>query len=123
MDPFSGGFGIIAALVMGFGLLLFLLVTGAIIFAIVKATRKAAIINAAPEVSAAATVLDKRIETTGGGESMVRQTHFVSFQQPSGERFELEVPAGEFGLLAAGDQGTVSMKGTQYLGFAREIMR
>ena len=74
-------------------------------------------------MSAAAQIVDKRIETHGGGETTVSQRHFVAFEQPSGERFELEVPASEYGLLVVGDRGTVNMKGTQYLGFAREIMR
>jgi hypothetical protein len=54
---------------------------------------------------------------------MVSQQYFVSFEQPSGERFELEVPESEYGLLAVGDNGTVAMKGTRYLGFSRELMR
>lgn len=82
-----------------------------------------------------ASIVDKRVETSGGGTSMmnsdtmmtssnpVHQTHFVTFQQSGGERFELEVPASEYGLLVVGDQGTVSMKGTRYLGFARELLR
>ena len=70
-----------------------------------------------------AIVVDKRIELTGGGETAVGQHHFVSFEQPGGEHFELEVPAAEFGLLVAGDRGSVTMKGTQYLAFARELMR
>ena len=51
------------------------------------------------------------------------QRHYISFEHPGGERFEMEVPAGEYGLLVVGDRGTVTMKGTQYRGFAREIMR
>jgi len=101
----------------------FLTVLGLIIFGIVKAARQAARNQASPEVTAVAAIVDKRIETSGGGDTSVTQTHFVSFQQPSGERFELEVPAPEYGLLVVGDRGTVSMKGTRYLGFAREIMR
>ena len=35
----------------------------------------------------------------------------------------LEVPPNEYGFLVPGDRGSVTMKGTQYLGFAREILR
>ena len=119
MDSFGGMFMI----VFGFAILFIAVVVGLIIFAIVKGAQRAAANNAAPEVSAAAIVVDKRIETAGGGESAVRQHHFVSFEQPGGERFELELPAAEFGLLVAGDRGMVTMKGTQYLAFARELMR
>ncbi len=107
----------------GFAILFIALVIVAIIVAITKGARLKAANNAAPEVSAAATVVDKRIETRGGGDMAVSQHHFVSFEQPGGERFELEVPANEFGLLVAGDRGSVTMKGTQYLAFARELMR
>ena len=110
-------------LVTGFAILFLVVVIAAIIVAIVKGTRRAAANNAAPEVSAVATVVDKRIETRGGGDTAVSQHHFVSFEQPGGERFELEVPAPEFGLLVAGDHGSVTMKGTQYLAFTRELMR
>jgi outer membrane lipoprotein-sorting protein len=122
MDPF-GGFGMMFALVSGFAILFIVLVFGLIVFAIVKGARKSAANNAAPEVSAVATVVDKRIETTGGGDMSVTQHHVVTFEQPGGERFELEAPAAEFGLLVVGDRGSVTMKGTQYLAFARELMR
>jgi hypothetical protein len=87
-----GGFAAMFGLMQVFFVIFFLFVVGAIIFAIVKNVNRAATNSAAPEVSAQATVLDKRIETSGGGDSMVTQTHFVSFEQASGERFELEVP-------------------------------
>ena len=122
MDPF-GGFGMMFTLVPVFVMVVFAVVIVAIIFAVVKNAGRAAANNAAPEVSAVVTVVDKRIETRGGGDMAVSQHHFVSFEQSGGERFELEVPANEFGLLVAGDRGSVTMKGTQYLGFSRELMR
>ena len=122
MDPF-GGFGMMFTLVPVFIMVVFAAVIVGIIVAVVKNAGRAAANNAAPEVSAVATVVDKRIETTGGGDMSVTQHHFVTFEQPGGERFELEAPAAEFGLLVVGDRGSVTMKGTQYLGFARELMR
>jgi hypothetical protein len=123
MDSGFASFDRTFAIMQGFFVVLFIVVVGLIVLAIVKNAKRAARNIAAPEVSAAATVLDKRIETSGGGDMSVTQTHFVSFEQSSGERFELEVPASEYGLLASGDRGTVTMKGDQYLGFAREILR
>jgi hypothetical protein len=119
----SGGFGMMFTLVSGFAILFIAVVVGVIIFAIVKGAGRAAANIAAPEVSAVATVVDKRIETRGGGDMTLSQHHFVTFEQPGGERFELEAPAAEFGLLVVGDRGSVTMKGTQYLAFARELMR
>ena len=100
-----------------------MVVVGLIIVAIAKGSRRVAANDAAPEVSAVATVVDKRIETTGGGDIAVSQHHFVSFEQPGGGRFELEIPAAQYGLLVAGDRGSVTMKGTQHLAFAWELMR
>lgn len=118
-DSFNQSFAMMQGLVVVF----FIAVVVMIVVGVVNRARVAARDNAAPEVSAAARVLDRRIETTGGGDTTVSQRYFVSFEQPSGERFELEVPESEYGLLAVGDSGTVAMKGTRYLGFAREIMR
>ena len=122
MGPF-GGFGTEFKLFAGFALVVFVAVFGLIIGAVVKQARLATRNNAAPEVSAVAAVVDKHIDSSGGGDSVIVEHHLVSFEQPGGERFELEVPANEYGLLVVGDRGSVTMKGTQYRGFAREIMR
>lgn len=111
------------ALMQGFVFLFIAAVVGVIIYTVVKQARVRARNSAAPEVSAVAAIVDKRIATSGGGEMAVTQRHYVTFEQPSGERFELEVPAAEYGLLVEGDRGSVTMKGTQYLGFARELLR
>ena len=119
MGPSFAFFGVFMVLFF----VVFAVVLGTIVLAVVKSFRQSARNQASPEVSAVAAIVDKRIETSGGGESTVTQRHYISFEQPGGERFELEVPAGEYGLLVVGDRGTVTMKGTQYRGFAREIMR
>lgn len=123
MGPDFGTFDRTFSMMQGMFWILFVVVIGVFVVAIVKGAAQYTRNQAAPEVSAVAAIVDKRIETSGGGDTTVSQTHFVSFQQPSGERFELQVPASEYGLLVVGDQGTVNMKGTRYLGFAREIMR
>lgn len=122
MDPF-GGFEWTFAMAQGLFFLVFAVVAIGIVVAVVRQFGHSARNAASPEVTAVAAVVDKRIETHGGGEMQVSQRHFVSFEQPGGERFELEVPAAEYGLLVAGDRGTVTMKGSRYLGFARELMR
>lgn len=137
MDGFDSQFGSMFALMQGFFWLFFAVVVGVMIYTIVRATVPKIKNAQAPEVSATAQVRDKRIELSGGGSSMigagtdtftstsspVQQQHFVTFEQADGTRFELEVPASEYGLMSVGDWGSVSMKGTQYLGFSREILR
>lgn len=117
------GFNIVFATAATFIAIVFVAVVVTIIINLVRSGARAAQNQASPEVAAQAQVVDKRTLTTGGGESPVRQEFFVTFQQVDGVRFELAVPAAEYGLLVVGDHGTVSMKGTRYLGFARELMR
>ena len=77
----------------------------------------------APRLRADATVVDKRSEITGGGETRAVQHYFVTFQFPDGNRVELAVTGPESGMLSRGDTGTVEWQGQRYLGFAREILR
>jgi hypothetical protein len=144
MGGFESGF----AMMQGIFVLFFIVVAALIIFTIVKSVGQKVKNAQSPEVSAVAEIRDKRIELSGGGTSMigtgmggndlngigvgtgftttsnpVHQRHYVTFEQADGTRFELEVPPSEYGLLSVGDRGSVSMKGTQYLGFSREVLR
>jgi len=120
---------------------LFLAVIGLFIWRVASVGRARAQAAAAPEVQAQARVVDKRVEMLGpgnagqsalGSKNIVRipmgddsawQLYKVTFEQPGGERFELSVPADQYGLIAEGDSGTVTMKGPDLLSFNREVMR
>ncbi len=141
-DMFSG-FNTMFNLVFGLVIVVFIVVIALFVVNAVKAARQGMANNAAPEVTAQARIVDKRIQLSGGtthsapswnsdGGLMnsgishsdpVSEQHYVTFEQPGGERFEMKVPASDYGLLVVGDQGTVTMKGTRYLGFQRELMR
>ena len=136
--PLMDNFDTIFNLVWGLGIVIFMVVIGLFIANIVKGARQGLKNNAAPEVTAQARIVDKRIQRSEGGSfesprvttnafgsetTSVYEDHFVTFEQSSGERFELKVPSAEYGLLVVGDQGAVTMKGTRYLGFQRELMR
>lgn len=143
MGPDFGGFDSTFQLMQGLFLVVFVLVIGLFIANLVAGVRRRVKDNAAPEVTAVARIVDKRVERSGGGtthrpgmlngdgtfgpptssSTPVSQTHYVTFEQSGGERFELEVPGREYGLLVVGDSGSVTMKGSRYLGFQREIMR
>lgn len=137
---FDTMFNVVAGLVI----VVFIVVIGLFIVNAAKSASQGIKNNAAPEVTAQVTVVDKRIQLSGGGTTHsapmlnsdgalsgsglshsdpVSERYFVTFQQSGGERFEMKVPAAEYGLLVVGDQGTVTMKGTRYLGFQRELMR
>ncbi|MGC4155118.1 MAG: DUF2500 domain-containing protein [Propionicimonas sp.] len=131
-------------LMSGLVIVVFIVVIGLFIANAAKSASQGLKNNAAPEVTAQATIVDKRIEISGGGTTHsaptmsadgtfahsgmsssdpVTERHFVTFEQSGGERFEMKVPASEYGLLVVGDKGSVTMKGTRYLGFHRELMR
>lgn len=47
-------------------------------------------------------------------------TYFVTFEEPSGERRELQVTGTEFGQMAEGDRGHLIHQGSRYKGFTRQ---
>jgi hypothetical protein len=76
--------------------------------------------NASPIVTTMARVVTKRGEVHGGtGESRAQTAYFSTFETPAGDRFELALPAREFGLIADGDSGELTYQGTRFKGFAR----
>ena len=100
--------------------LVFVLVIGAIIFAIVKGIGTWAWNNQQPVVTMAARVVAKRTETRGmGDDSPVRTSYYATFELPGGERREVGISGSEYGQLAEGDAGNLTMQGTRYQGFAR----
>jgi hypothetical protein len=142
--PFGGfglfgvGFVIVFALILAFIVVAFVM-TGT---QFARMGRQRAANAAAPEVQAQVRVIGKRVENLGQsmsggmpalpsrhtvvvrmGDDTVYQRNLISFEQPGGERFEIEVPSDQFGLIAEGDTGTVTMKGTEFVAFSREIMR
>ena len=100
--------------------LVFVLVVGAIIFAVVKGIGTWAWNNQQPVVTAAARVAAKRTETRGmGDDSPVRTSYYATFELTGGERREVGISGSEYGQLAEGDAGNLTMQGTRYQGFAR----
>ncbi len=143
MGPDFGGFDTTFQLMQGLFVVVFIIVVGGFVVTFARGLQQRARDNAAPEVAASARVVDKRAEVSGGGtthhaglpdangmigpprvsSSPISRTDYVTFEQSSGARFELQVPEHEYGLLVVGDSGTVTMKGSRYLGFQREILR
>lgn len=46
-------------------------------------------------------------------------SYYVTFEYASGERVELAVSGPEYGMLAEGDEGTLTTQGTRYISFHR----
>ena len=73
--------------------------------------------NAAPRVTAGATVVTKRTQVRG---DHAHTTYFATFQFESGDRLEMQIPHDRFGYLVEGDKGELTFQGTRYLDFQRQ---
>ncbi|MCR8845117.1 DUF2500 domain-containing protein [Paenibacillus sp. SC116] len=101
---------------------IFIFIFGSILIAIVTGLSRWLSNNRAPQISEVCKVIGKRDEVSGGsGNSSIRQQHYVAFELRDGSRVELQVKPEEYGLIAEGDQGTVSYQGTRFLAFNREM--
>jgi hypothetical protein len=81
--------------------------------------------NRQPVRSEAARVVVKRTEVGGLSHRDRRHrtwtTYYCTFELGDGARHEFCVPGGEYGLIAEGDEGTLTSQGTRYRGFQRRI--
>ena len=82
--------------------------------------------NNSPRLTVDASVVSKRQNTdvhhhnnNGTMHTSSSTTYYATFQFDSGDRLELCVSGGEYGLLAEGDVGKLTFQGTRYLGFDR----
>lgn len=81
--------------------------------------------NRSPVLTVWARIAAKRtnISRHHSGGSMHHHTstrYYATFEVESGDRMELSLSGQEYGLLAEGDQGTLTFQGTRYLGFERD---
>ena len=100
-----------------FSLAIFGLAFGIIISTLIKNGKQNRKNNAAPRLSSDATVVTKRTHVWGDHS---RTTYFATFQFPSGDRLELEIPRDRFGYLVEGDSGKLHFQGTRFLDFERQ---
>ena len=115
---FGGGFEIIFFLFFG-------IVAVSIIVMFVRGIGQWNKNNRSPRLTVPAKVVAKRTDVTHHHDANTHMDHhstwyYVTFEVESGNRMELGVGGGEFGLLTEGDCGRLSFQGTRYLGFERE---
>lgn len=121
------GFGFGFHAFEGMFTLVFVLVIGLFIYAVVQAIARKQKNDASPRLTVLARVVSRRQEVTHHARNMndgVYHTssttrYFVTFQVESGDRMELELDGSEFGMLAEGDEGRLSFQGTRFLDFQR----
>lgn len=123
-----GGFDVIFAVFPILFIIVFVLVIGTFIVTAVRGVSTWNKNNASPRLTVSARVVSKRTDVTHhhhhSGGTGVGHTHsstwyYATFQVESGDRMELSVTGPEYGMLAEGDQGSLSFQGTRFLGFER----
>lgn len=121
------GYSVMGSIIPLFFVVIFALIVGAFIVAMVKGIGQWRENNASPVLTVDATVVSKRMNTThhtsGDAETMHSHsdtTYYTTFQVESGDRLEFHVSGQEYGLLVEGDQGRLTFQGTRYQGFERQ---
>ena len=107
--------------------LMFLLVFGMILFAVISGLKQWNKNNHSPRLTVPATVVSKRTNvshhhnhgTNHVGHTTTSTSYYVTFQVESGDRMELQVAGHQYGLLVEGDRGRLTFQGTRYLDFQR----
>ena len=113
--------------------IMFILIFIIIVFTFVKGIATWFKNNNSPRLTVSARIVAKRQNTTHnnqpnagdisgahGFHTISSTSYYVTFQVDSGDRMELSVSGSEYGVLAEGDKGQLTFKGTRYLTFDRE---
>ena len=125
-----GPFGFGAGLFHIMFTVVFILIIGVFIVAIVKNIDTWNKNNHSPRLTVTDIVVSKRTDISHHSPGMAGDmagvhghttstTYYVTFQVESGDRMEFSVRGTEYGLLAEGDMGRLSFQGTRYLDFER----
>lgn len=106
-----------------FGLFFFLF-TGVFVFILVRGLREWNKNNHAPRLTVPVKIVAKRMSVSHSHNqtthaTSTHTTYYVTFEVSSGDRMELVVPGGEYGMMAEGDSGDLTFQGTRYLSFVR----
>lgn len=111
--------------------LVFCLVMGMFIYAIVSNVKEKRANDAAPVLTVEALVKTKRMDTyhtsptyDGDGHrtssGSYHTSYYATFEVESGDRLELQVSDYEYGQLAEGDRGKLTFQRKRFLQFDRE---
>ena len=112
-------------------IVVFCLVIGMFLYAIVNGVKEKRANDAAPVLTVEAVVKTKRMDTyhrspthdadghmTSSGS--YHTSYYATFEVESGDRIELEVSDFEYGQLAEGDRGKLTFQRKRFLNFERE---
>ena len=129
MIGFGGapGFGVTFSIMRIMVPVMFVLVFGIIIVAMVRGIGEWNKNNHSPKLSVPAKVVSRRTAVShhhhhqGNGmyHTHTATSYYATFQVESGDRLELQLSGTEYGLLAEGDRGKLTFQGTRFLSFER----
>lgn len=118
-----GGFDLIFSIFPFLFITVFVIVIGTFIVTAVRGVGTWSKNNASPRLTVSAQVVTKRTSVShhhSQNDMGHSSTHYyATFQVESGDRMEFAVSGPEYGMLAEGDQGSLTFQGTRYLGFER----
>ena len=126
---FGVGFDLFSTLFPIFFTIIFVFIIGTMIAMLVRGAKEKRKNDASPRLTVPASVVTKRAQVgtthhhnaaTNTGGTYYNTKYFATFQFESGDRLELSVSPGEYGMLVEGDRGQLSFQGTRYLGFVRQ---
>lgn len=123
----SGGADLVFRIFPVFFSIMFVLIVGMFIAALVRSAKREHKNNRSPRLTVEATVVSKRMQVGSNmhrSDDMIQHNayskYYTTFQFASGDRLELPVSGTEYGMLIEGDHGMLSFQGTRYLGFERK---
>ena len=118
-----GGFDLLFSIFPFLFITVFVIIIGTFIVMAVRGVGAWSKNNASPRLTVSAQVVTKRTQVSHHHhqESMshTSTSYYATFQVESGDRMEFSVSGAEYGMLAEGDQGSLTFQGTRYLGFER----
>ena len=97
-------------------------IIGAVVYVFCRAFMSAAPERTGmPDQRVLASVAAKRMEFSGGEHASTR--YYVTFERPNGERTEFMVNGRQYGQLAEGDSGVLTVSRGMFAGFERRTDR
>lgn len=118
-----GGFDLMFSIFPFLFITVFVIVIGTFVVMAVRGVGTWSKNNASPRLTVSAEVATKRTNVSHhhhqDSMSHTSTTYYATFQVESGDRMEFSVSGAEYGMLAEGDQGSLTFQGTRYLGFER----
>lgn len=106
---------------------IFALAFGTVIYAFINRLRHEKSNNNSPKITVPARVVAKRAEYNRRGYSTSSSlnypyytNYFATFEVDGGDRMELCLSGGNYGLLVEGDIGNLTFQGTRFLSFERK---